>query len=394
MTSEKSAWLWRIVVVVCLSLLAFAAVRSAIATMLLSDDPEAAAKVWPGHPAAEIAAGLQQIGAASATLKRPPETALRRISAAATSAPLAAEPFLVVGTQALSQGQVTRAERLLREARRRDPRSVAARVLLADLYLRGGEMQRGLSEVAALTRLLPGSPAPVVQTIVSYARQPGAEQPVRDLLLERPDLKDAVLTSLASDPGEAGRVIRLAGSSRPQGAWAAVLIATLVRNGRYREARELWARSSGVHPDDGLLVNPTFTASIAPPPFNWSYLDSGGLAEVRGNGELHAIAFGRESGVIASQLLTLPPGRYRLGMTVGRMSGEPGALSWNISCAGERRSLLQLPLGASRTGKVAAELSVPSDCAAQHLELRTGVNEFGRPLELTVSGLSLRRVGS
>ena len=58
-----------------------------------------------------------------------------------------------------------------------------------------------------------------------------------------------------------------------------------------------------------------FSKPVPPPPFNWALTTSGvGLAERQPGGRLHAIFYGNVDGVLASQLVAMPAGTYRVGM--------------------------------------------------------------------------------
>jgi hypothetical protein len=62
----------------------------------------------------------------------------RRLAAALAHAPLAEEPFVVQGVLAIAKGDAERGLRLLEEAKRRNPRSGAARSLSARQAASGG----------------------------------------------------------------------------------------------------------------------------------------------------------------------------------------------------------------------------------------------------------------
>ena len=125
-----TAWPQRAALLLCLALAGVTAVRSAIVTATVESRPEAALVAWPSHPDAMIAAALSDIGKKAAAGRSPDDKTLRLVEAAATRAPLAHEPFLIGGTQAMTLGQSGKSERLLTEARRRDPRAMAPRDLI------------------------------------------------------------------------------------------------------------------------------------------------------------------------------------------------------------------------------------------------------------------------
>ena len=100
--------------------------------------------------------------------------------------------------------------------------------------------------------------------------------------------------------------------------------------GAARPGRVWRAASAG---SGELLHDSDFRDAISPPPFNWQLTSSTvGLAERQRGGRLHILFYGDEDGTLASQLLLLPPGAYRLSM---RLAGDPArahALTWSIWC--------------------------------------------------------------
>src|SRR5690606_26043703 len=116
-----------------------------------------------------------------------------------------------------------------------------------------------------------------------------------------------VLSVLAVDPANAELVLALASNSRnPDPDWRRPLVTGLAASGAYAKAHALWARLSGVRPVRGLF-NTAFETSSAPPPFNWSFPETGdGIAEPDGKGGLTVLYYGRANAVLASQLLSLP----------------------------------------------------------------------------------------
>lgn len=376
-------------VVVGALLLAGLVIRTAVVLAFAEQRPDIAARLWPNHPRVVVQAGLAEIGAATARGQPPSPHALDSIRQVAARDPLAAEPFMVEGTRALSAGRTVRAEALLREAVARDPRLPAPRFLLANLYLKQGRTRDGLRQIGALIRRLPKAAAPLTPAIAAFARQPGAVDQVRAILARNPDLRGKVLASLAEEPDHSRLVLALAGREPTPGDWQARLIASLVERGNYTQAHQLWLHFSGL-PVQAVhgLFNPTFDRSAAPPPFNWQLLNgAAGVAEPAPSGGLTLLYFGREEAVLASQLLLLEPGRYRLTARTEGLSATAGQLVWTIAC---------LP-GASRLGRQPLPngaldfLVPPSGCPAQELQLRGEPAEMPANVSLTLKNLRLSK---
>jgi hypothetical protein len=313
---------------------------------------------------------------------------------------LRSEPFLIAGAVAIAEAQPARAERLFVEAKRRDPRSAAARYFLAQQYFSTGRPVLGLEEASVLTRLVSGAGTALVPGLAQYARAPGAIPNLRHIFAGNPDLRDGVLTALASDADNASLLMALAGRDDSRGRteappeWQAVLLKSMVARGDFTKARALWSHLSKVRADRTGLFNPRFAKIAAPAPFNWS-LQSGdfGVAEATATGGLQIIYYGRTDAEFASQLLLLAPGSYDLRMRVMRdaQPDQSSGLAWTLTCQPTSQHLLALPF----TGSGGAEqrwsgrFTVPANCPGVLLALRGTAHEFAQSEQATVDQLQL-----
>lgn len=355
-----------------------------------------AGTVAPSHPSVIKADIMTEVGLAAARGDNPPASALAILEQLAQIQPLGPEPFLVHGAIAFRAGETDRAEALLVEARKRAPRGAAARYLLADLYLRTGRPLPAMVEMSVLHRLLPDASGQLAPALAAYASIPGAVRQLEAILRAYPELEPSLLEELAGDPGNAELVMRLADRT-PKGApgqWRERLVRGMLDRGDHARAHQLWERVSGVRVPSGALFNPSFDASNAPPPFNWTLArDSGGVAEARSGG-LQLLYYGREDIDLAAQVLLLEPGSYRLAMVVSGDVGEPRSLRWMVGCLGGDQLLLDLPLpGGTGNRPAAGSFTVPAGCTAQRLQLRAEGTEFPKEADARISGLRLERAG-
>ena len=390
----------RLLVVLVLALAAsFQIVRTAVASHYLAARPELAVSVWPSNPRVALAGAMGEIGRSAAAGQAASPASVARAMDAARRGPLLTGPFLIGGAVALSKGDSTAAEALFREARRRDPRSAAARYFLAQHYLASGRPAEGLAEAAVLTRLVTGSSGAFVPALVQYAKEPGAVPKLRRMFVTRPDLGAMVLNELSRDPANAGLVFALAGEqgradegSAPE--WQSTLVQSLIARGDYARAHGLWQRFNSVRGTEPGLFNPGFAKVAAPPPFNWTFGSGAfGVAEPLPPGQLQVIYYGRDEAQFASQLLMLQPGAHELRMVVRRdpAEGEDSQLHWTLTCQPGARRLLDLPLAKADTadGVLAGRFTVPANCPAQLLVLEATPRDVGRSEQVTISHLQL-----
>lgn len=368
--------------------------RTAAVDALASKNPAKAAAAWPTHPTVVFASGLEQIGR-DATARRPvAKSVVARLVAAAARAPLAPEPFLVKGVEAQLAAREALAGRAFLEARKRDPRAVAARYFLADHYLRTGRPRQGLGEISALTRLVPQSLDSIAPYLAAYARSPGAAPQVKDLLRRNPALEPVLLNALAVNAGDARLALALwsGRSGKSAKVWQSRMLNSLVEAGRFDEAHSAWLRFTQTPVQRDQLIDTNFTTGL--PPFGWN-LASGpaGVAEPEQLGRLRILYYGRDNLVLASQLMRLTPGGYRLSMRVNGASPSAKSLAWTVRCLPSSLEIAGIGLAsAGRGGQLAGTFVVPAGgCAAQRLELNGTSPEIPEQAALTISGLRLQR---
>lgn len=379
------------------ALLAFGAVSAMTFFAPPSHPMRVLATAFTSHPEALTDQAMGEIGRAAARGAAVPPSARQAIYDVSRKAPLSADPFLVEGTISEMDGDPARAERLFLAARNRNPRSQGARYFLADRFLKTNRILPGLVELGALARLSERAAQPLIPALAAYARTPGAVTELRRYFRLSPVARDQTLALLADDAANAPLILSLAPEALSGGApadWQGRLIQSLIAAGDYAGADALWRRVSGVE-NRGLLFNPQFRASSAPPPFNWQYpIGSAGVAEATGSGGLDVIYYGREEAVLASQLVRLAPGGYRLSMRAEGQSRSDG-LAWNVVCVPGKAALLRLPVGTGGEGRIAGAFAVPATgCAAQMLELRGRPGDVPQTEQLTISDLKLDQLAA
>ena len=349
--------------------------------------PAVAMALWPSHPRVIVDHILLAIASSAARGEGASSDVQAAVREVAIKAPLSPDPFLIAGAIAETKGRGATAERLLLAARERDPRSRGTRFLLAERYVRTGRVAAGLMEMQALVSLQARGVEAFGPALAAYARTPGAVPELRAYFAKNPRIESSILTLLATDAGNTELVLSLASGRTAEPDWRPALVASLASAGQYARARTLWMRFYGLREPPGLF-NAGFAEARASPPFNWSFPQTAeGVAEPDGEGGLDVLYYGRTNAVLASQLLVLTPGRYRLTAVTDGGDGEAAA-SWTIRCADSRQPLLTLRL---RPGATGGEFSVPPNCQAQWLELQGAAGDMPRVTELTVGGLRLAR---
>ena len=380
-----------LVVLIAAGLLAVQIVRNAAVEEFAGSKPAVAAQFWSDHPAVQLSAGMTAIAQAAKDRRAVPASALATISAASVMEPLAPEPYLVRGVQAELDGQDGLAQKSFEAAQWRDPRSLPAAFFLADRYFRTNNVAKGLSEVAAVARLTPNGNQAVAPYLASYARDSANWSSLRAMFRANPELAETALSALASSAETAPAVIALADPRERalDARWIPPLLNTLTASGQYAQARQIWARTSGVQSTE-LLHDPGFQDKASPPPFNWSLTSSSvGLAERQAGGRLHVLFYGQDSGMLAMQLMLLPPGTYRLSMQLAGSQSRTSALNWSVWCEKADSPVASVTLDAAAAH--GWTFTVTANCPAQWLKLSGASTDVPQQVDATVSGLKLER---
>jgi hypothetical protein len=372
------------------------AIRSAIVATEAEDKPALAARVWPSHPNVLRSKAMLGVGEAAAQGRPVPSAVLEQVRQLSKQAPLAEEPFLIRGAIAVQEGEYSRAERHLLQARRRSPRSRAGRFLLADLYLRQQKVLPALQEMVVLTRISPQFISSLAPMLADYARTPGAVPRLRRVLADNPSLETALLSQLAADPANAELIFSLVTQLRQARTellpWQERLLSSMVEAGQYKRAFSLWQRLSGGEAREAVEGDAPFRRSDAKSPFVWAFTESAEGAAEPENGELRVLFFGRSDVTLASRVLVLPPGRYQLSM---RVSGDVAAaegVRWVAICLREKTNLFDLPLSGASSGTLVARFQVPPECDAQQLQLKGFAQTYPAASEVRTRDFTLRRV--
>lgn len=376
-------------------LLAVQIVRNSAVAQFAEFAPATASRFWPGHPAAELSSAMTDIGRSARVGRSVGGDVFAKIDAAALKAPLAPEPFLVQGVRAQLAANGAAALQAFSAAQRRDPRSMPAAYFLADYFFRSNQPIEGLKQIALLARLSPTGIQALAPYVAAYAQNRANWPQIRQLFQSEPMIEEPVLVTLATNPGSVDTVLALAGAADRSATsqWLPTALRTLADAGQYARARSIWAQFSGARVGPGTwLYDARFADATAPPPFNWSLTSSTvGVAERQRGGRLHVLFYSQEDGVLASQLLVLPPGNYRLSMNLSGDLQHASSMLWSIRCDKAPNGIgeVTLDVAAARGWN----FQVPAGCAAQWLELSGRSSDIPQPADLTIQSLKLERAG-
>ena len=329
---------------------------------------------------------------------RPRGNPLVAALAAAPVMPLAAEPFVGAASSGFrmkgSTGTAHDAA-LLREGLRRNPRFREARLLLLRHAIGTGNLPEAIDQLGTLRRL---SSEIVGQMLLGIGAALNSPRQVDDAIAAmrpHPELYPDFMRGFTAAQKPPALVTRLVMQLPPSALADTTVreraISEMVRVAAFAQARQLWgARYAGN--GQGLVHSPDFSDAAAPPPFNWDLneTDTGVAERITGQKGVSLAYYGRISGPLVNQLLTLAPGRYTASVTYRNATGVPGVIALQVFCG--IGQLVQIPLsgklGEERTDRLA--FTVPTaGCGGQYLSLVGLPQEERQPLETVVTAVTV-----
>ncbi len=302
---------------------------------------------------------------------------MSRIDAAASLDPLSGHPYLFHAFEKILRNGDGRPVELLEMARNRSPRLREARLLLLDAYGRSGRSDEAIIEAQVLSGLGTSNSQMLVRLVSGLIQQGKGLDPIAKELA-RNRLAGPVLLRLEQQNApvklmeEISAQLRGAAFSRSERGWISNLVSRIAARPDLDGAARLWALYHDTQPDvvGRQVFDFEFSGQPGTPPFGWNLRPGrAGTSEIK-DGWLEVYYFGRTRGTFASQLLRLPPGRYRLVSDVlAEESSLSGGLAWEISCRGSKEPLLRERLE-ELAGEIAAGAFVVPEEGCGALELR------------------------
>ena len=371
---------------------------------LLRSNPAAAASLSADDPRVAHALAMAEFRQKGGEVSK---QNLQLVAQSLRRAPLAEEPFVLSGLQALVRENTSASERLLLEAMRRNPRSRATRLLLLDRYMKTGRIDAAAREIAVLNRLIPEANQVLIPELSKFAGDPKARGALGRTLRNDPLLQQEILKHLAISGAAPETVLSLARASESPltkaaaNEWQGILVQKLVEKSEISRAYSIWSRFLGSSHAGGRksgVYDGNFERKPGSPPFNWQLTGGGaGVAEIAARGGLQVEYYGRVRTDLASQVLMLDPGTHRLTFSAeGEASGKSSYLAWRVECIPSKAEAGEVPIrNLSFARKVlSGKFTVPaSGCGSQWLRLVGMPAEFPEGQSATIRDLRIERGG-
>ena len=364
-----------VIVLTGAALAAAVAVKGA-ATHLAISDPRAAAALAPYDARAAVAAA--EAGSAAGAKVAAPE--VRRLTHLALARDVTLPTAIELrALQAEADHDPAREARLFELSSAISRRSLPTRLWLIQRSVDGGDVVGALENFDIALRTSTSAPDVLFPVLARAAADPSLDGPIARILDRPEDWRLAFLhyaiTEAHAGPGVAAVVLRMRDRRLILGDHVdQSLVGELVSEQEFALARtvhDAFSPAAGA----ALIADPGFGDARMQYPFGWGLIQTGtsGADRTRVGGR-PALEYRTDpggGGQAATQLLTLPPGDYRLTVTTAAPAGDPVAQPfWTLTCANEGGAQLGLVDQPGAAGASAATgFTVPDGCTGQWLAL-------------------------
>lgn len=369
-------------------------VRDGVATALSRDDPVRAAVLAPSDARIALLAARARVDAGAA----PSDPTIRALVDSALARDLALPAAVELrALRAEAEGDKARAATLFALSDRISRRSLGTRVWRIQRAVDAGDVAGALGDFDIALRTSAAAPPLMFPVLTNAASDPALVAPIAGLL-DRPSDWRAMFLHYAvverhAPPGVADLVLGIRDRAwvKREGVDRS-LVEELAAQGAFAQARRIHDAFQPAR--KGWVADPDFSRPDQAYPFGWRLIETGEIGAARGvvagRSVLTYQAPSGAGGVVATQVLTLPKGAYRLAVRTAAADAA-AAPYWTLSCAGAGGPrLLQLDQPREAGASGTADFAVPDGCSGQLLALRLrgadAPTQSGAVASVSVSG--------
>ncbi len=383
-----------------LATLCYAVLRVGIGMVGANIAPTLALKVAPDNAAALVSMSSRSM--------QPLTLASMRVSAdfadrAYRREPVSAAALRQLGFAAEVAGQQDRARHLIQQSALLSRRDFEGQLWLIQDAVNRGDVAEALRHYDVALRTSKRAPAVLFGPLTVATADSILLRPLARMLLRQPPWGNTFLLQAASTSTAPGNMVKLIAMLLSKGYPVTPLAiqsleGRLIQTGDYDAAWTLFAVAYPPARRD-TIRNPRFqdmaSEGLA---FGWSFDVSGSATSVviddgRGRRLSYSAPVGT-GGIVARQMLLLPPGTYRLSSTVteNNHAGESAPV-WRIRCVNQTEALgsLPLPIVTTEPKRVQALIGV-NGCMAQWLEMVLAATDDPEGIAGAISDVNLSRV--
>jgi hypothetical protein len=379
---------------------AVAVLRYGAATTLSRADPVTAARIMPDDSDIAIAAARALAGKDMShqrpEVRRLVDTALARNVTDPTAIEFKA-------LQAAGRGDHRREAQLFALSDSISRRNLPTRLWFIQHAVDRGDLAGALENFDIALRTSTDAPAILFPVLARASADPTLAGPIARIL-DRPEDWRLMFLHYAITQGDAASGIAAVLLRMRDRRWITetgidgTLTAELISEELFAQARAIQDAFHPVLRSASLVRDPSFADPRANYPFGWALGQKGEIGADRSRTTAGRTALSYQSlpggtGQVASQLLILSPGDYRLAVRTATAPADATALPyWTVTCAGDdsaQIALLDQPAG--RDAQAVADFTVGPDCAAQWLALTVRESDASSGQAGAVASASIAR---
>ncbi|WP_322966087.1 tetratricopeptide repeat protein [Sphingomonas fuzhouensis] len=380
--------------------LCYAVLRVGLGIVAAATSPSFALKIAPDN--AEALVGMSTQAMASLTpdgIRRSADFARR----AYLREPVSAAALRQIGFAVEADGGPDRARPLLRQATALSRRDFETQLWLIEDAVNRGDVAEALRHYDVALRTSKRAPQILFGPLTVATSDPALISPLAQTIARQPPWGNTFLLQAASTSNAPGNMVRLISMLLAAGYPVTPLAiqsleGRLIQAGDYKDA---WALFAAAFPSArrDTIRNPRFQDMVSEGlAFGWSFDVDGSATGVviddRNGRRLGYNAPVGTGGIVARQMLLLPPGTYRLSSTVvsNNHAGDSAPV-WRLRCVGQNENLgaMPLPVVTGAPQHVHALVTV-AGCPAQWLELVLSATDDPDGIAGAVSDIDLGRV--
>jgi hypothetical protein len=370
--SDPASRIKRVLLLLALGVAAFLMLRQSLAEAVRPVDPALALRLDSDNAdvAASRAEQLLRLDPSNrAEVERLARRALRRSPVSAAGARMLATARDVAGDSRRARALMVYSESLSR-------RDWPTQVWLIQDAVAHDDIPLVLHHYDIALRTSDATKAFLLPVLVKAIGQPPVVNALIDTLAARPQWAAPFLEVASRDAQDLDGLARLLQGLAGRGYPIATGVVTqasarMVDAGRYESAWLVYAASHG-HPARAIVRDPNFAhiELYGAGPFEWTIVTGNGLTALSSRyGARDALTYSAATGaggVIARQLLLLPPGAARLAGRSYEGAADGSSAQLRLTCAGSGQPIMTR---AANQAIYIQDFAVPADCSAQWLEV-------------------------
>ena len=293
--------------------------------------------------------------------------------------PTGVAALATLGLDAELRGNTAAAHRFFRYSDRLSRRDLRTRLWMVEYAVAHGDIAGALRSYDIALRTARGAPDLLFPILTAAIASPAIRTGLGDTLIAGPPWGPAFVAYAGRDHAApratADLFLRLRRAGYPiEPSTSNALIDTLVGQ---RLAGDAWRYYAALHPgaDRRYSRDRFFTAGPTGSSFDWKTFDDAGLsASILPNGRAGVVDFSvspNTGGTLVEQRQLLPPQAYVVSGVSAEIDQPDGSSpAWVLTCQdGRELGRIAVPNSANNAGIFAGRVDVPADCPAQTLSL-------------------------